>query len=81
MKWSQGLCASILVDALYFHAPAATANPRMGRDFPVSPDPAFRPNAFAADWQLAPEALGVSMLDLARPGGTKRRAPDVSSES
>jgi hypothetical protein len=80
MKWSQGLCASILVDALYFHSPVAGANP--DRDFPApSADPAFRPNAFAADCQLAPEALGVSMLDLAKLGGMKRRATGISSRS
>ncbi len=74
MKWSQGLCASILVDALYFDAPAATANPRMERDFPPSPaNPASRPNALAADWRLSPEAVSVAILELARPGGMKAK--------
>jgi hypothetical protein len=76
MKWSQGLCASIFVEALYHRIPAARANPRMDRDFPAS-----TANAFAADWRLAPEAISISLLELARPGGVKRRPPGVASGS
>jgi hypothetical protein len=57
MKWSQGLCASILLDGFYSFSPRRKLDPRLGQDFPGAPvGPAFAPNALAADWGLPPEA-------------------------
>jgi hypothetical protein len=55
MKWSQAICASILVDEFYLLSLNARSNPRSGRDVPRLPaEPAFRPNLFTADWGLPP---------------------------
>ena len=55
MKWSQAICASILVDEVYLLSLNARFNPRSGRDVPRLPaEPAFRPNLFTADWGLPP---------------------------
>ena len=64
MKWSQGLCAAILIDGLYSPAPVARPNPLWERDFPgATSDPASTPNALAPDWGLAPE-VGPSPAPL-----------------
>ena len=65
MKWSQGLCAAILIDGLYFPQPARV-NPRWERDFPT-PDPAATPNALKPDWSPLP-AVG-------KQGPIRRRLP------
>ena len=58
MKWSQAICASILVDEFYFLSPHTRSNPRSGRDVPGVPlEPAFRPNLFTADWGLPPKPV------------------------
>ena len=55
MKWSQGLCASILVEEFFFPSPRA-ARPRLDRELPgVAADPAFTANALAVDWDLPSE--------------------------
>jgi hypothetical protein len=55
MKWSEAICASILVDEFYLLSLNARSNPRSGRDVPRLPvEPAFRPNLFTADWGLPP---------------------------
>ena len=57
MKWSQAVCASILIDGLYPLSPPARSHPRLDQDFPGSPgESAFTPNALAADWRLSPQA-------------------------
>jgi len=69
MKWSQGLCAAILLDGIYAFSPAARSNQRMDRDLPRSPvDPAFTPNALAADWGLPP---GAGRTDTPKAGGVE----------
>jgi hypothetical protein len=56
MKWSQGLCASILMEEFFFPSPRA-ARPRLDRELPgVAADPAFTANALAVDWGLPAEA-------------------------
>ena len=56
MKWSQGLCAAILLDGFYAFSPRMRAKPRQDRDFPDVPsDPSFFSNAVAPDWGLPPE--------------------------
>jgi hypothetical protein len=74
MKWSQGLCASILIDGLYFHPPVAGSNPRWNEDFSGA-NPASPPNALAPDWRLSPEAGRPSILELAGLGLVKPRPP------
>jgi hypothetical protein len=56
MKWSQGLCASILVDGLCY-APEVRSNPRPDQDFPGVPaDPASTPNALAVGFRGPPKS-------------------------
>jgi hypothetical protein len=64
MKWSQALCASILVDGLCY-APEVRSNPRPDQDFPGVPaDPASKPNALAVDFGAPKKPAGprFSML-------------------
>jgi hypothetical protein len=57
MKWSQGLCAAILLDGFYSFTPKARPKPRQDRDLPDVPsDPSFFANALAPDWDLPAEA-------------------------
>jgi hypothetical protein len=78
MKWSQGLCASILIDGFYPISPGARRNPRGNRDFPGVPvDPASTPNSLAADWGLSPEAGRTTVLNSAGYGVKKRRPPGL----
>jgi len=71
MKWSQGLCASILLDGFYSFSPRPRLDPRRGQDFPAAPvGPVFAPNGFAADWGLPPR-LGAA---------TPRASPQFTSE-
>ncbi len=77
MKWSQGLCASILIDGLYF-PPVAGPNPRWQRDFPgATPDPTATPNALAPDWRLAPEAGRSPVPNIETYGVVRRRSPGL----
>jgi hypothetical protein len=56
MKWSQGLCAAILLDGFYAFSPRMGAKPRQDRDFPDVPsNPSLFSNALAPDWGLPPE--------------------------
>ena len=72
MKWSQGVCASILIDGLYPLSPPARSHPRLDQDFPGSPgELAFTPNALAADWRLSPQAGKPSASTDANAGGRK----------
>jgi hypothetical protein len=58
MKWSQAICASILVDEFYLLSLHARSNSRSGRDVPNVPlEPALRPNLFTADWGLPPRPV------------------------
>ena len=58
MKWSQAICASILVDEFYLLSLHARTNSRSGRDVPNVPlEPALRPNHFTADWGLPPRPV------------------------
>ena len=58
MKWSQAICASILVDEFYLLSLHARTNSRSGRDVPNVPlEPALRPNLFTADWGLPPRPV------------------------
>jgi hypothetical protein len=52
MKWSQAICASILVDEFYLLSLHARSKSRSGREVP---EPVFRPNLFTADWGLPPK--------------------------
>jgi len=63
MKWSQAVCASILIDGLYSLSPARS-HPRFDWDFPGSPgESAFAPNALAADWRPS-QAGRASILNM-----------------
>ena len=76
MKWSQAVCASILIDGLYSLSPPARSHPRLDQDFPGSPgESAFTPNALAADWRLSPQAGRTSILNLARYMGSRSNDP------
>lgn len=82
MKWSQGLCAAILIDGLYPVSLVARLNPRKTQDFPgAAPDPASTPNALAPDWGLAPEAGRSPVPNIANYGLVSGRVPDVTSNS
>jgi len=60
MKWSQAICASILVDEFYLLSPHTRSKPRPGRDaLGVPLEPAFRPNLFTADWGLPPKPVEI----------------------
>ena len=51
MKWSQAICASILVDEFYTLSPHARFNLRSDLGVPAVPsEPMSRPRLFAADW-------------------------------
>ena len=53
MKWSQAICASILVDEFYLLSLHARSNSRSGQGVPSAPlELAFRPNVFKAGWGL-----------------------------
>ena len=82
MKWSQGLCAAILIDELQFLPPVGGPNPRWERDFPdVSPEPASTPNTLAADWGLSPEAGRTPVPTLAKYGLIRLRIPSFMLKS
>jgi len=52
MKWSQGLCAAILLDGFYAFSPRAKLKPRQDQDSPDVPsDPSFFSNAPAPPLQ------------------------------
>ena len=69
MKWSQVLCASILIDGLYSLPPIAGPKPRGSEDLPGVPvDPAFTPNALAPDWGLSQRTGRTPVLNVARYG-------------
>lgn len=56
MKWSQAICASILVDEFYLLSPHTRSKPRLGRDdLGVPLEPAFRPT-FHRRLGASPEA-------------------------
>jgi hypothetical protein len=75
MKWSQGLCAAILLDGFYLFSPRMRAKPRQDWDFPDVPsDPSSFSNALAPDWGLPSEA-GRS------DGATKRQPPAFTAGS
>jgi hypothetical protein len=79
MKWSQALCASILVDGLCY-APEVRPNPRPEQDFPGVPaDPAFTPNALAADFGPPQSAGRTPLLNVATYGIMRRRRPSGST--
>jgi hypothetical protein len=50
MKWSQAICASILVDEFYTLSPHARSNLRSDLGVRVPSEPVSRPRLFAADW-------------------------------
>jgi hypothetical protein len=58
MKWSQAICASILVDEFYLLSLHVRSNSRSSGDVPNVPlEPALRPNLFTADWGLPPRPV------------------------
>src|SRR5262245_9087255 len=60
MKWSQAICASILVDEFYLLSLHARSNLRSDRysDEPGAPlEPALKPILFTADWRLPPRPV------------------------
>jgi hypothetical protein len=60
MKWSQAICASILVDEFYLLSPHTRSKPRSGRDdLSVPLEPAFRPSLLTADWGLPPKPVEI----------------------
>ena len=72
MKWSQAICASILVDEFYLLSLHARSNSRSGREVPSAPlEPAFRPNLFKADWGL-PRRSPKPQADESRSSGCRR---------
>jgi hypothetical protein len=80
MKWSQGLCAAILMDELYALSPAARRKPR--RDLAGAPvDPVSMPNALRADWRLSPEAGRADLVSVAGRGATTHEPPAFTAES
>ncbi len=50
MKWSQAICASILVDS--FHTTSSSLNE-------VLVERTFRPNLLTPDWRLPPKTFGT----------------------
>jgi len=86
MKWSQAICASILVDEFYLLSLNARSNPRSGRDVPRLPaEPAFRPNLFTADWGLPPNPARTRppkpQADASWRSGCRRRSCFESQSS
>jgi hypothetical protein len=79
MKWSQAVCASILIDGLYPLSPPARSHPRLDRDFPSSPaESAFTPNALAADWR--PSQDGRTSISREIYGLAKQRPRSIGAE-
>ena len=79
MKWSQAICASILIDGLY--SIPGRPNPRRKLDFPGLPaDPAYTPNALAPDWGV-PERRPAPVLNLDNYGILRRRSPGFRIKS
>ena len=79
MKWSQAVCASILIDGLYPLSPPARSHPRLDWDFPGSPgESTFAPNALAPDWRPS-QAGRSSILNLAR-GSRGNGARSIEAE-
>ena len=77
MKWSQAVCASILIDGLY--PLPARSHPRLDWNLPGSPrESAFAPNALAADWRPS-QAGRSSILNLAR-GSRGNGARSIEAE-
>jgi hypothetical protein len=56
MKWSQAMCASILVDEFYLLSLQAGSNSRSGQPG-VHLEPALRPSLFMAHWELPPKSV------------------------
>lgn len=76
MKWSQGLCAAILLDGFYAFSPRMRAKPRQDRDFPDVPsDPSFFSNA----WGFPQNPAAGMAPRSARPQFTSELSIDVST--
>jgi hypothetical protein len=71
MKWSQAICASILVDGFYTTSPRH--NERMDWGVPLGGE--YKPNLLTPDWGLPPKPFG------ARFQSRKLRRPEVPEES
>jgi hypothetical protein len=81
MKWSQAVCASILVDGLCSLPPAAKPLPRLDRELDgLAVDPAFRPNVLAADWRR-PRPGRTPLLDMAIFRVMRRRPSSFTTEA
>ena len=81
MKWSQAVCASILVDGLCSPLPVTKPKPRSDRDLPgLLVDPCFRPNVLAADWCM-PRLGRTPLLDMAIFRVMKRRPSSFTTEA
>jgi hypothetical protein len=64
MKWSQAICASILVDGFYSVSPDDRFDRRLDWGVPLAPSaPVFRPNLFTADWGLPPKPFRIRPRD------------------
>ena len=60
MKWSQVICASILVEGFYSVSPDDRCDRRLDWGGPLVPSaPVFRPNLFTADWGLPPKPFRI----------------------
>lgn len=60
MKWSQAICASILVEGFYSVSPDDRFDRRLDWGVPLVPSaPVFRPNLFTADWGLPPKPFRI----------------------
>ena len=75
MKWSQAICASILVDEFYTLSPHARSNLRSDLGVPAVPsEPMSRPRLFAADWGLPPKPVPTTSQRLTKLRMTMRGA-------
>jgi len=74
MKWSQAICASILIDELFPVPQTSGPKPRFAPALRVTPlEPLSARPLLAPDWGLAPEAIPV----LAPEQDSGGQAPSV----
>ena len=73
MKWSQGLCAAILMDELYALSPAVRNKPRRTLAG-IELDPGSMSNALKADWRLSPDSARTELVSAVGVGSPTRPA-------
>jgi hypothetical protein len=82
MKWSQAVCASILVDGLCSLPPVTKPQPRLDRDLDgVAVDPASRPNVLAADWRWLPKSGRTQLVEMAILRVARRRPSSFATDA